>query len=203
MEEKYYDALLNIKTVGIQKGFNDSFHYHRYEATPYHALELLFSKYEIKKSDRIVDFGCGKGRLVFYTHYLFNATVVGVEMNETFYYEAMENLKKYLKKQRITENIIHFYHCLAEDYEIHPLDNHFYFFNPFSIQIFRNIIKNILLSIERFPRIVEIVLYYPSDDYIYYLDNHTSFQLIEEIPLPGLYESNTNERFLIYQIENM
>jgi hypothetical protein len=86
---------------------------------------------------------------------------------------------------------------------MNPLDNRFYFFNPFSIQIFRNIVKNILLSIEKFPREVEIVLYYPSDDYIYFLDNHTSFKLKEEIPLPGLYEINTNERFLIYQIEYM
>jgi hypothetical protein len=34
MNEQYYDALLNIKTTGEQKGFNDSFHYHRYEPTP-------------------------------------------------------------------------------------------------------------------------------------------------------------------------
>ena len=84
MKEKYYDELLNIKTEGEQVGFNESLHYHRYEPTPYVALEILFKQYELKSTDRIVDFGCGKGRLNFYIHYLFNSSVIGIEMNETF-----------------------------------------------------------------------------------------------------------------------
>lgn len=65
MEETNYDEMLNIKTEGEQKNFNDSLHYHRYEPTPYSALEHLFKKYALKRNDRIVDFGCGKGRLNF------------------------------------------------------------------------------------------------------------------------------------------
>lgn len=69
MKEQFYDELLNIKTVGDQKGFNKSFHYHRYEPTPYHALEKLFTKYELKSSDRLIDFGCGKGSWIFTSMY--------------------------------------------------------------------------------------------------------------------------------------
>jgi hypothetical protein len=57
-----------------------------------------------------------------------------------------------------------------------------------------------LVSVEKFKREVDVILYYPSEDYIYYLENHTSFELIKEIPLPGLYENNANERFLIYRL---
>jgi SAM-dependent methyltransferase len=197
MKEKYYDELLNIKTEGEQVGFNESLHYHRYEPTPYVALEILFKQYELKSSDRIVDFGCGKGRLNFYIHYLFNASVIGVEMNKTFYLEAIQNKKHYVNKD---DDKIQFYHCLAENYEIHPLDNHFYFFNPFSIQIFMNIIKNILVSVEKAKREIEVVLYYVSDEYIYFLEYQTAFELKEEIMIPGLYEHNQNERFLIYRL---
>ncbi|MEH7612983.1 SAM-dependent methyltransferase, partial [Gottfriedia acidiceleris] len=71
MDDKYYDNLLNIKTEGEQKGFNESFHYHRYEPTPYSALQQLFKQYILSNNDRIVDFGCGKGRLNFYINSLF------------------------------------------------------------------------------------------------------------------------------------
>ncbi len=201
MKEYYYDELLNIFTGGEQEGFNKSFHYHRYEPTPYSALELLLKKYELKSSDRVVDFGCGKGRLNFFINYWFNATVIGIEMNETYYQEALENRESFLRKFEKGSEKIQFQCCLAQDYQIDPLDNRFYFFNPFSIQIFMNIINNILLSIEKSERDIELVLYYVSEDYLYYLENNTCFELKQEIVLPGLYENDAYEKFLIYQLE--
>jgi len=44
MNEQYYDAVLHIKTVGEQKGFNKSMHYHRYEPTPYSGLDELLNQ---------------------------------------------------------------------------------------------------------------------------------------------------------------
>jgi SAM-dependent methyltransferase len=198
MKEQYYDDLLNIKTVGDQKGFNSSWHYHKYEPTPYGALEILFDTYKLKDSDRIVDFGCGKGRLNFFIHYIFNAFVTGIEMNEGFYQEAIDNRESYVKNT--DKDQIQFHCCLAEEYPIDPLDNRFYFFNPFSLQIFMKVINNILLSVEETEREIELILYYPSEDYIYYLGNQTSFELREQIILPHLYEQNANERFLIYRL---
>jgi SAM-dependent methyltransferase len=200
MKEYYYEKLLNIKTGGEQKGFNESFHYHPYEPTSYNALEELFKKYQLKSSDYVVDYGCGKGRLNFLIHHLFHSTVTGIEMNELFYRKAMENRENYIKKSKTGKNKIHFHCCLAEEYEISHLDNRFYFFNPFSVQIFMKVINRILLSVEESKRDIELILYYISEDYIYYLENNTSFQLKEEIRLPGSYEHNSNERFLIYRL---
>lgn len=199
MKETNYDELLNIETEGNQRGYNKSFHYHRYEPTPYTALEYLFAEYELNSSDHIVDFGCGKGRLNFFIHYLFHSSVTGVEMDQKLCEEAIENKENYLIKAK-NKGEIQFQCCLAEKYEINPLDNTFYFFNPFTIPIFWKIINNILVSVEKFKREVDVILYYPSEDYIYYLENHTSFELIKEIQLPGLYENNANERFLIYRL---
>ncbi len=198
MKEYYYDKLLNIKTSQNQKGYHQSFHYHRYEPTPYAALEELFQQYELKKSDRIVDFGCGKGRLNFFIHHFFQSSVVGVEMNDGFYEEAMKNLTNYQVKKKVQRGKITFEHCLAEDYDIHWKDNCFYFFNPFSVQIFMKVINNILVSVETFPRDIEVLLYYSSDDYVHYLENHPLFELRKEIHLSGEYEQNEYERFLVY-----
>lgn len=200
MKEQFYDELLNIKTEGDQKGFNQSLHYHRYEPTPYSALDQLFTKYELKSSDRIVDFGCGKGRLNFYVNHLYRSSVVGIEMNEMLYQEAVENRNRYGEKHKNRQDHIHFQCCLAQDYKIDPSDNRFYFFNPFSIQIFMKIINNILRSVEMFQRDIELILYYGSDDYIFFLENQTPFELKEEIVLHGLYEKDDSERFLIYRL---
>ncbi|OOR30219.1 SAM-dependent methyltransferase [Bacillus cereus] len=202
MNEQYYDAVLNIKTVGEQKGFNKSMHYHRYEPTPYSGLDELLNQYEIKSSDRIVDFGCGKGRLNFYMHHKCDASAVGIEMNEAFYKEAMENRERYARKVRNSKDKIQFECCLAQEYEIDPRDNRFYFFNPFSVQVFMNVVNNILLSVEEIERKVDIILYYPSEDYIFFLENQTAFELKREVRLPGAYEKNGNERFLVYRLES-
>ena len=95
-------------------------------------------------------------------------------MNKVFYQAAVENRESYLKKFKNRQDKIHFCCCLAEEYQITPLDNRFYFFNPFSIQIFRNVINNILLSVEKTEREIELILYYVSEDYLYFLENHTS-----------------------------
>jgi SAM-dependent methyltransferase len=199
MKEYKYDKLLNIKTRGEQQGFNKSVHYHRYEPTPYAALEELFHHYNVKSNDYIVDFGCGKGRLNFYIHYFFAASVVGIEMNEALFEEAIQNRKSYIKKNN--KDKIKFLCCLAEEYQVTDLDNRFYFFNPFSIQVFRKVLNNILLSVEKSPREIELVLYYPSADYIFFLENDTAFELKGEVLVPLVSQHNPNERFLIYQLQ--
>ncbi|URM32497.1 SAM-dependent methyltransferase [Cytobacillus firmus] len=188
---KDFDDWLNIHTHGDQKGFHKSFHYHRYEPTPYEGLEKLFSEYTLKSSDRLVDFGCGKGRLPFYIHHTFRVSAAGVEMSDDFYREAMKNLRTY-KGEKAG---ISFYNILAQEYEITPQDTHFYFFNPFSVQIFMKVVNNILRSAEGSPRNMDIILYYPSQDYLFYLENSTPFELIKDVGLKG----DEKERFLVYR----
>jgi SAM-dependent methyltransferase len=198
MNDQQMDKLLNVKTTGEQRGFMTSLHYHRYEPTPYSALDLFFNEYILSTHDHIVDFGCGKGRLNFYLNHHFNTNVVGVEMNETFYMEALENKQSYLKNYRKRSEKINFYCVLAEEYDISPDENKFYFFNPFTVQILTNVVKNILISYEKYPREIDLILYYPSEDYIFYLEKQTPFELVYEMNLP---ENNPNERFLVYRLD--
>ncbi|MFC2947433.1 methyltransferase domain-containing protein [Virgibacillus sediminis] len=198
MKEYQYEEMLNINTAGEQQGYPRSLHYHPYEPTPYSALEALFSRYEVKRTDRVVDFGCGKGRLSFFIHYYCQANVVGVEMNETFYQDALKNRSCY--KKRNQAGTIEFYQGLAQEYPINPHDNRFYFFNPFSLKIFIQTVQNILVSLERYFRKVELILYYSTEEYMFYLDNNTPFELKKEIPLPGLNSKDPYERFLIYSL---
>ena len=201
MNEQYYEKLLNIKTSGEQKIFNESVHYNRYEATAYSVLELLSAQYKFTAEDYVVDFGCGKGRLNFYINHFFGSTVTGIEMNNFFYKQAIDNKKDYLKKHKKNTIKLNFLNSLAEEYCISPSDNKFYFFNPFSIQIFMKIIKNILVSVENYERLVDIILYYPSYDYIDFLENNTPFMLLKEIKLPSLHDHDPRHRFVVYGLQ--
>ncbi|WP_249928602.1 class I SAM-dependent methyltransferase [Niallia circulans] len=146
-----YDKLLHIGTEEVQVGFHKSYHYHRYEPTPYEHLEQLFREFPLREADHIVDFGCGKGRLNFYIHYVFQSTVKGVEINEDFYHQALHNLERYAKNRKKKKEKIHFYLGRAEDYFVQPEDNYFYFFNPFSLPIFQ---KLLVISYTHWKKVV-------------------------------------------------
>lgn len=201
MNEQYYEKLLNIKTMGQQKGFNESFHYNRYEATSYHALNELFNNYKLDASDSIIDFGCGMGRLNFYVNHFFSSKVTGIEMNPYYYKISLNNKNTYLEIHKENPSKINFVNCLAENYKISSIDNIFYFFNPFSLQIFMRVVDNILISVENNLRPVDLILYYPSEEYIYFLENNTAFTLTHSIPITEKYKDNIREKFLIYRLD--
>ena len=95
---------------------------------------------------------------------------------------------------------IEFLNIFAEKYKISSTDNKFYFFNPFSVQLFMKVINNILISLEKSPRDIDLILYYPSDEYIYYLENYTGFLLYKEIELPNLSINDKRQKFSIYRL---
>jgi SAM-dependent methyltransferase len=198
MIEQKYEKILNIRTEGFQFGYPKDAMYHRYEPTPYNALEQLFEHYALPERAHIVDFGCGKGRVPIYLHWKFKLPTVGVEMDQKFFVEAEQNLHTYsegLKKRFVP---ITFEHQIAERYSIKHQENVFFFFNPFSVHIFRQVVANILASYEQHIRCIDIVLYYPSPDYLYYLAYETPFENVMDVKLEGY--NNENERFCIYRL---
>lgn len=201
MTEQDYDQLLNIKTAGSRiVPLPASLHYNPYEPTPYQALDTYFHAHPLTSNDRLVDFGSGKGRLSFYVHYYFNAATVGVEMHPDFHQQAIENLSRYMDKRKKGKHKLHFCHSLAEDYKIDPDDNRFYFFNPFSVQIFISIVNNILRSKEAHERDIELILYYATEEYIYFLEHETTFELIDTVTVPDVYPENPYERLFLYKL---
>ena len=186
LEEKYENHL-NIKTTRIietnsKKGHN------RCEPTPYKVLDKLFSKFNIDKTDSVVDFGCGLGRITFYIHNKFKCEVTGVEAYDNVFNELLRNKRNYDLIHSDIENPIHLEYELAEHFEILPKHNKFYFFNPFSIHIFKKVINNILNSYKKDPREIYIIIYYPLPDYVYFLKKHPDFELINKIKVKSSFD---------------
>ena len=164
---KMYDAFLGVNTKepeweedGIPEEYN------RYEATPFDALAVTCEQLSIKQTDCVVDFGCGKGRILFFFNNFYLCKVKGIEIDDEMYEQLLDNKAYYSVRFREREEQIHTYHMKAEEYPVAKEDNIFYFFNPCSPEHFETILEHIIMSIEEYPRRVTLILYYCSDDYI-------------------------------------
>lgn len=115
------------------------------------ALEYL----NITSQDSIIDYGCGKGAvLVTFAKYPFRK-IAGIDLSRTLLETCELNLIK-LNLQRIeliTGDATTF--TDIDDF------NFFYFFNPFSGQVFDTVISNIIRSAENSPRKVTLIYYHP------------------------------------------
>lgn len=197
MAERKYEEKLNIRTTGLREWRNET-QYHRYEATPYKALDELFKYYKLKPGDEVVDFGCGRGRVSFYIHNRFKIPVTGVEVNDQTFDEALDNKRSYRYQAGDIEAPIRFNYALAEQFDVEDTDTVFYFFNPFSATIFKQVVQNILKSVERKKRPIDLILYYPTGSYTRFMEN-TPFKLMNKIRVPGAQDKK--EQFLVYRLE--
>ena len=191
------DKELHIQTEEIQKDGKDTYYCHKYEPTSYEVLDILFKVLELQNSDGFVDYGCGMGRLNFYVHHTFHCRSMGIELNTSYYTDACKNLTTYSKYNKTAKQDIHFVNEKAENYEVHNQDTVFYFFNPFSIEIFRKVVAKIQKSMEKNWRKVRVILYYPDEEYTYFLDECTCFDLDMQIKVDRN-GKDEREGFLIY-----
>lgn len=198
MEERIIDRKLGIKTVGIREWKNSQVHFNRYEATPYRALKTLKQNYKFNKDDQVVDFGAGRGRVAFYLNNHFHIPVTGIEVNDKTFDEALDNQKRYMLRAKDTSAPIRFEYGYAEHYEIDKKDNCFFFFNPFSVVTFKKVVKNILDSVKENERPIDLILYYPVNEYKRFLRRKTPFTIVNKIRVPGA--KDPKEKFIIYRL---
>lgn len=198
LAERKYDKSLHIRTVGLREWGSQATLYNRYEATPYRALDKLFDHYSFEADDSLVDFGCGRGRVTFYVHERFNIPVTGVEANDKTFDEALKNKQTYRKKRRHLKSPIMLEYGLAEQYEVEEMDNRFYFFNPFSVHIFKKVMTNIISSYKQNRRTIELILYYPLPEFKEYLRRKTKFEMINKIKVPG--DHGKYGKFVIFRL---
>lgn len=197
MAERKYEEKLNIRTTGLRE-WREETPYHRYEATPYKALDQLFQVYKFQEDDQVVDFGCGRGRVSFYIHNRFQIPVKGVEVHDQTFEEALDNKRSYRYFAEDIEAPIQFQFALAEQFEVEADDTVFYFFNPFSVSIYKEVVANILKSVEENKRPVDIILYYPTGSYKRFMAEKTPFKLINKVKVPGAQDKK--EKFLVYRL---
>ena len=193
MTEAQWDAKLHIQTCGRDAARADAYRY-PYEPTPYSVLERLADSGFLDENNLLIDYGCGKGRVGFFLNHKLGCQCCGIEYDERIYTQSMENLNTF-GGERVS------FHCThAEDFEVEEADA-FYFFNPFSVEILRAVLGQILESYYADPREMRLFFYYPSDEYVAYLMTNPFLMFVDEIDCSDLFDGNQErERILIFEI---
>lgn len=189
-----FDRLLNIKTSG-RDDTSSNFMNFPYEATPYPVLELLVNSGYLSKNDKIIDFGCGKGRVSFFLSYMLKMHTIGIEFDLRLYNCAIMNKSKFKNFNRVN-----FFNIDAKDYIIDDDVTAFYFFNPFSYSILEEVLKNIKASIKRNTRKLHLFFYYPSREYLALLNDDKDISYIESIDCSHLFHNDSKEYIAIYKM---
>lgn len=194
MTETEWDKLLRIKTSGRDDSHADQYRY-PYEPTPYSVLERLASSEYIGKSNILLDYGCGKGRVSFFLAYQCKCKSIGIEYDGRIYEGAVRN-----KESAVSGKRVELIHTNAETFEIEDADRIF-FFNPFSVEILKSVMHRIKESWYGNPRQILLLFYYIQDEYVSYLMAMDELMLVDEIDCRDLFEGvNPRERIMVFEM---
>ena len=188
------DRFLKIKTNGRDDSQANFINY-PYEATPYCVLQTLANSGYINKRDKIIDFGCGKGRVGFYLSFATKAKIVGIEFDERLYNAAKENHKK-----AISANRVEFFKGCASSYVVDEDITGAYFFNPFSIEILEKVIDNLMKSKAKLNRKIKLFFYYPSHQYLALLSEKNNIKHLENIDCTAMFDNDEREYIAVYEM---
>jgi SAM-dependent methyltransferase len=131
-----------------------------YQGANYFLLEKVFDHLQSINADKtIVDFGCGKGRVLAVAAYYGFTKITGIDFAKELCDAARKNIAPF--QQKFPEKIFNVIHANAVDYIIENDTNVFFFFNPFDEVVMLAVVKNILASLKENPRETFVVYLNP------------------------------------------
>ena len=196
-DEFLMDAKLHIETVGRDESCADTM-IMPYEPTTYCVLDRLCESGLITDRNHAVDYGSGKGRVAIYIYDKCGCTFTGIELVRKFYESAKKNLKSYSGDKDIP---IEFINTKAQDYDLPDTADILFFFNPFHFKTLKRVMKHVMESYERSPRLIRIFVYYPQNAYIAYLSSIPEAMFNDEIDCTNLFpEEDDRNRIMIFDI---
>ena len=193
--EQEWDLLLNIKTTGRDDTISDFTRY-PYEPTDYSVLEQVANTGLIRKNNTLIDYGCGKGRVSFFLSSQTKCRSIGVEYNPRLYEKALTN-----KDRAFRGHLVTIVQQDATDFAVPQYADRAFFFNPFSTDILRTVMMNLLESCREFPRELLLFFYYPSKAYTDYLTNISQLTLVDSLDCCDISKGkDSREKLLIYKV---
>jgi len=143
-----------LKTITV-KGDNLD-HASIYQACNYYILEKGFDYLvSINENKNILDFGCGKGRvMIVAAHYGFN-NITGIDFVKALCLSAGQNTQKTQQLYPLIK-----FNIICDDvvnYSIKKDQTVFFLFNPFDEVIMLKVVKNILSSLKEKERKIYIM----------------------------------------------
>ncbi len=136
-------------------------HGHDYRPIPCQLLDwsLAGIDYDLSKLT-FIDYGAGKGRAMLLAAEHPFAAVTGIEFAEELHDDASMNIAQYPRSRMRCRNV----ECVLEDAsQVGPPEGEavYFFFNPFSREVFAEILHNIVMSYRHQPRRLHLILVDP------------------------------------------
>jgi predicted RNA methylase len=140
-------------------------HYHPdrvwYAPSGWSYLRRILSPSDVDSRDVFVDFGSGKGRVLYQAAQYPFGRVVGVEVSSDLNDIAKRNLARLQHQLASKVDIVT---CDVLRFPIPDDMTYAYFFNPFAGKTFRSVIENIVSSLERHPRRLHLIYAVPAEE---------------------------------------
>ena len=160
-EKKYH---LNTSKIEDPKKLtakgDNVIHAELYQGANYFLLEKVFEHLQtIGVNNHLLDFGCGKGRVLAVAAYYGFKKITGVEFAKELCERARKNITPV--QQQFPATIFNVIHANAVDHKIENDTNVFFFFNPFNEIVMLAVVKNILRSLKESPRETYVVYINP------------------------------------------
>lgn len=192
-----YDEFLSIQTESEEIDYKvDRMINHYYSPTKYSVIEDLFIKYPFNNDDHLIDFGCGKGRVLIMAAYHGCKYLTGYEIDTDRYNLLLNNIECFQNTYNNHSEILVF-NISADKINIDDSANKFFFFNPFHLKIYMKVINEIGTSLKRKTRKVYLFLYKPQVDTIKYIDSLDYFKKVEIKECHEEMNSNLHDYFEI------
>ncbi len=139
-----------------------------YQPTMALSFNRLLDTIPLPPESVLVDFGCGKGRVLLLAALRGIKKAVGIEFSPELCAIAKNNVRIVEQATGSRLNIAVIEGDVTH-YEIEDDQNVFFFFNPFDDVVLDTVVKNIQQSLQRKPRQIAIIYYNPVHSHI--LDN--------------------------------
>lgn len=173
-----YDVRLGVETRKTDRLLDNQQLHFNYMPTSYLIINRLFKKYKFQPEDHLVDFGCGKGRVVLLAANHSCPIVTGVEINPNMIRIAEKNVEILLSKKNKNTTIL----LKSEDaskMKISSDMNKFFFFNPFHLKIFIYTINQISKSVQEHPRKILLFFLWPQESTINFMETLEDYKTVE------------------------
>jgi hypothetical protein len=136
-------------------------HGHDYRASPCALIKwtLAAINYDLSRLT-FVDYGAGKGRVLLLASEHPFAAIGGIEFAEELHDDATMNIAQFPRSRMKCRNV----ECVLEDASaLGPPEGEsvHYFFNPFSREVFAEVLNNLVVSYRKKPRRLYLVLVKP------------------------------------------
>lgn len=144
------DELKKLAGTGI-----DISHATIYMPVSYILLKNIFDQLPLKPRKHFLDIGCGKGRALCVAAYNHFEKVSGVDFSDNLCQQAKKNLDKI--KQTLPSLQFSIDIKNAEDFVIPQDTDCIFLFNPFDGVIMEKVVNNIVESLDKKPRELDVV----------------------------------------------